>query len=123
MKTRIASYMLVGVLGWLWLLYLPPLSAAQEISAGNTSRYLGDDRWSWTVFLKASPQVLNNIECVEYILHPTFPDPVQRVCKLGDQNYPFALSASGWGTFRIRIRVFMQNGRDKDLTHNLTFRK
>lgn len=121
MKTQIVSYMLVGVLVWLWLILLPLPSEAQEVSADNIARYLGNDRWTWTVFIKGSPQALNNIECVEYTLHPTFPNPVQRVCSLGDQQYPFALSATGWGTFQIRIRVFMKDGGHQDLAHYLRF--
>jgi transcription initiation factor IIF auxiliary subunit len=105
----------------LLFLALPLTSVAEEISSDNISRYLGNDRWSWTVFIKGPQQVLNNIECVEYTLHPTFPIPVQRVCGLGDQKYPFALSAIGWGTFQIRIRVFLRDGKVQDLTHHLRF--
>jgi hypothetical protein len=93
----------------------------QEISVDNTAICIGENRWSWKVFLKASPQVLQNIECVQYTLHHTFRNPVQRVCTIGDENYPFAYSATGWGMFEIQIRVFMKDGQKKDLTYNLRF--
>jgi len=121
MKTQIVSCILVGVLGLLWLISFPLPSMAQEISADNIAHPIGEDRWSWTVFIKGPPQVLKNIECVEYTLHPTFPNPVQKICGLGDQKYPFALTATGWGTFQIRIRVFMKDGEYRDLTHYLRF--
>ena len=40
----------------------------QEISTVNTSRYTGGGRWDWRVFIKASPEVVRNIRCVEYKL-------------------------------------------------------
>ena len=93
---------------------------AQEIlSVANTSRSLGNGRWEWTVFINASPQVLRQIECVEYTLHPTFPRPVQRICAIGDSNKPFGLSATGWGSFQIRVRVFMRDRRVVEGSHDL----
>jgi len=119
MKTPNVPYRRIFPL--LWFILVPLLSVAQEVSVDNTASGLGNNQWSWTVFVKAPLEVLQNIECVEYTLHPTFPNPVQRVCSIGDQNHPFALSATGWGTFQIYIRVFMRDGRVQNLTHNLRF--
>jgi transcription initiation factor IIF auxiliary subunit len=124
----------VGVLLWLWFISFPsPIEAQaipqekieallQEISADNTAKDLGNGRWSWTVFIKAPPEVLQDIQSVQYTLHPTFPYPVQRVNTIGDPKQPFALSATGWGTFPIQIRVFTKDGQTHDLTRNLSFR-
>jgi transcription initiation factor IIF auxiliary subunit len=100
---------------------LTSAASAQEISAANTSRYVGDRRWEWTVFVQASPETLNGIRCVEYTLHPTFPDPVRRQCALGDLRFPFALTTNGWGTFEIAIKVLFKDGRERALKHMLVF--
>jgi transcription initiation factor IIF auxiliary subunit len=97
------------------------MAVAQDISAANTSRYVGDRRWEWTVFVQASPETLKGINCVEYTLHPTFPDPVRRRCDLGDPRFPFALTTNGWGTFEIPIRVLFKDGRERTLKHMLSF--
>ncbi len=69
----------------LWLLWFGLLVAAgaaraqSGVTAGNTSKPAGDGRWDWTVYVTAPPAVLNEIRCVEYTLHPTFPNPIRRV--------------------------------------------
>jgi len=113
--------MMVGALVWLWLISVAPPSAAQEISASNTSRYIGNGMWDWTVFIKTSPQVLRDIRCVEYTLHSTFPNPIRKVCSIGDERYPFGHSTSGWGIFEIPIKVTFKNGEVRFLKHVLTF--
>ena len=100
---------------------LPAAVSAQEITAANTSRYVGERRWEWTVFLQAAPQVLDGVRCVEYTLHPTFPDPVRRQCALGDPRFPFGLTTNGWGTFEISIKVVFKDGRERSLKHMLAF--
>jgi transcription initiation factor IIF auxiliary subunit len=109
----------VPILAGVVVLALLAVGLAQDITASNTSRFLGNGRWEWTVYIKASPQVLREIDCVEYTLHPTFPQPVRRVCKVGDSRRPFGLTASGWGAFQIRIRVFMRGRSPVELTHEL----
>lgn len=94
-------------------------AAAQELSASNTSRYVGDGRWDWTVFIVAPREVLQNISCVEYRLHPTFPDPVRKVCQPGHPDLPFGLSTNGWGAFQIDIKVTFKNGEVRALWHVL----
>jgi transcription initiation factor IIF auxiliary subunit len=96
-------------------------AAAQEISTSNTSRYVGDGRWDWTVYIRAVPQVLSKIRCVEYKLHPTFPNPVRNVCSLGDPHYPFGLKSNGWGVFEISIKVIFRNSTVRHLRHMLKF--
>ena len=91
-----------------------------QISADNIASPAGNNRWNWTIFIRADEQTLGQINCVEYTLHPTFPNPVRTVCSRG-QGYPFALSSNGWGTFTIRIRVFMASGEIIPLEHYLRF--
>jgi transcription initiation factor IIF auxiliary subunit len=96
-----------------------PLPEYGEIRAVNTARYLNNRVWEWTVFIETDEETLSQIEYVEYILHPTFPEPVRRVFKR-DNN--FALTAKGWGTFEIKIRVVFKDSAERHLTHVLEFK-
>jgi pYEATS domain-containing protein involved in immunity len=96
-------------------------ASAQELSASNVSTYLGNSRWSWTIFLTGPKEVLNTVSYVEYTLHPTFPNPVQRVDRTTDPRYPFGLTATGWGTFTVGVKVVLKNGQVRQLTHMLEF--
>ena len=87
----------------------------------HVAQSIGNNKWNWSVFLKGDRQDIAQIKCVEYKLHRTFPNPVRRVCDIGDSMRPFALSATGWGTFTIPIRVFMKDGTHQDLQHELKF--
>lgn len=98
-----------------------PARGTRRLTAGNVAEPVGRDRWNWTVFIKGDRQDIDAIKCVEYSLHPSFPNPVHLVCEAGDPNRAFKLSATGWGTFTIGIRVFMKDGSHKDLKHRLKF--
>lgn len=114
-----------GAIAWgvAWALLLVGAGAAraQDVAVENVSRYVGSDRWLWTVYLTGPPRVLDNVRCVEYTLHPTFPNPVQRVCEIGNRAQPFALSREGWGTFTIGVRVWFRNSSTRVLRHELKF--
>ncbi len=100
---------------------LPSSPGPGDLTADNVAESVGSDRWNWTVFVKGNAQRVAGIKCVQYTLHPSFPNPVNLVCETGDPRRPFGLSASGWGTFNIEIRVFMKDGSHKDLQHELRF--
>ncbi len=102
------------------LLWPAAASEAFALQAANTSTYLGNGRWHWKIFIEAGQQTLAQIACVEYTLHPTFPNPVVKVC---DRYSRFALEATGWGTFVVKIRVFYKDGRIQRLEHQLVFRE
>lgn len=93
-------------------------TVAPRISTHNTSVRLSEGHWAWTAFIDAPPEVLEQVGCVYYQLHPTFRPSVVEVCERGD-GPPFALNARGWGTFTIRIRVVMKDGRPYGLSHAL----
>jgi hypothetical protein len=96
---------------------LPP-AETRHLSARNTAERIGENQWRWTIFVDADNDTLSQIECVDYILHPTFDPPVQASCT-SENN--FAFSATGWGTFEVGVRVRFRNGTEKQLTHMLTF--
>lgn len=98
-----------------------PSQALAPFVANNVATQAGDGQWNWTVFIQSSDDILDQVECAEYTLHPVLPNPVRIVCERGTGSAAFPLSATGWGTFEIQIRVFMKDGRVYELTHNLQF--
>ncbi len=76
-----------------------------------------DDRnwWDWTVFLDGD---ISNVDHVEYVLHPTFPEPIQTVTTPGTR---FAFRTSGWGTFEVKAHVYKKDGSMTELAHLLEF--
>jgi transcription initiation factor IIF auxiliary subunit len=82
-------------------------------------RYQGDDRWSWSIWLTGPEPELDGVEQVVYILHPTFPKPVQVVT---DRATNFKLTASGWGTFTVHAKVLHRSGQETTLEHELELR-
>jgi hypothetical protein len=93
-------------------------SAGSAIKTRNTSHKVSDNLWDWTVFIETDSGTLSSIQCVEYTLHPTFPQPVRTVCTPSNN---FALSSQGWGTFEIKVRVIFRDGTERRLTHQLRF--
>jgi transcription initiation factor IIF auxiliary subunit len=117
MKSKLLA---VGVVfaGLIWQ-SAPAQGAQENITVSNTSHSLGDGRWDWTVFVKAAAPVLAKIQCVEYTLDKSFPNPIRRVCTRGKDSQAFALSTNGWGTFVIRIRVMYRDKSEQQLQYNL----
>lgn len=107
---------------------MPPQRWPHEpgIAVDNISRYAGKrmvgdkerDWWNWTIFVKADRSALAQIDCVEYTLHPTFRNPVRKVCA---SDNDFSLSMNGWGTFRVKVRILYRDGGEKTLYHRLQF--
>jgi transcription initiation factor IIF auxiliary subunit len=96
-----------------------PCLAAPKIT--NTSTYVGAGRWDWTIFVDADPDTLRQIDCVEYTLHPTFPDPLRKVCRQPETK--FAFSTNGWGTFTVKVKIQYKNGRIENVEHQLIFKQ
>jgi NTE family protein len=82
--------------------------------------YQGGDYWKWSVWIEASEEELDQIENVEYTLHPTFPDPVRVVA---DRSSKFKLETAGWGVFRLYALVRLAGGSEARLEHDLVLRK
>lgn len=81
------------------------------IHINNYSRPIGkrgrNDYYQWRVFVDEPFERLEQIERVEYLLHPTFPEPQQIRTNPSDR---FALETSGWGEFPIQVVVTYKNG-------------
>lgn len=77
-----------------------------KIRINNYARALstiqGRNYYNWRVFVDEPVQVLNRIAEVQYLLHPTFPNPLQVRTNPNDR---FALENSGWKQFTIQITI------------------
>lgn len=95
--------------------------AKSNIAVDNTAVPKGNDQWEWTIFVRSSPDVLNSIEYVQYTLHPTFYDPIQKVYKTTDPDHPFGLTRVGWGVFEVAVKVVFKTGEPLSLRYMLRF--
>lgn len=89
---------------------------AKMFSVEQSEEYEGDDWWSWSVWLAGDNAALDNVDYVEWRLHPTFPNPIRRV---SDRRTGFRLETGGWGVFQIVARVQMKDGSQQVLHHHL----
>ena len=72
------------------------------LSIQQDQKYMGSDRWQWSVWLDGTQEELDSVEYVTYILDPTFHSPVREV---GDRTTNFRLSMSAWGTFTMHANI------------------
>lgn len=70
--------------------------------------------WNWSVWIDGPRQELDQIEHVEYVLHPTYSPPVRSI---SSRRNKFRLRARGWGEFLISARLYMKNGKIDKLEH------
>ena len=96
-----------------------------DLTLNNSSRFSGQEGkenwWEWTAYIDAGqPQALNDIDFVEYHLHPSFKNPIRRVF---DRGGGFPLKMEGWGAFKLRARVvYKPHCRQKNVTLAHTLR-
>ena len=89
---------------------------ADELTIEQSERYEGDDWWRWAVWVEGSDAALDQIDFVEWTLHPTFPNPIRKV---RDRASKFRLETGGWGVFQIFARLQMTSGEQRELKHFL----
>src|SRR5262245_27266794 len=80
----------------------------------------GYDWYEWCVFVDEPENVVRQIGSVEYVLHPTFPEPVRL---LTDKETRFALFSSGWGGFRIGVTLAFEDGQKVSGSYHLRLKK
>jgi transcription initiation factor IIF auxiliary subunit len=80
-------------------------------------RKSGRHWYAWCVFLDEDRNRLSKIEEVNYILHPTFPNPV-RVSD--DFVHRFAIISGGWGNFTIDVRIVLKGGQTERQAYPLS---
>ncbi len=75
-------------------------------------REIRDGRWfKWLVFVNEPDKVLEKIDHVEYLLHPTFPNPRRYV---DDREHKFGLEDFGTGPFHILITILFKDGKKQE---------
>ena len=82
----------------------------------QSEAYEGNDWWSWSVWLDGPKRDLDDVDFVEYTLHPTFRDPVRTV---RTRHNKFKLETEGWGVFPIYARVSTKDKEVIRLKHQL----
>lgn len=84
-------------------------SSRLEIELDNTAT--PDEKeegwYFWEVFLIASDSVLTQIQKVQYILDPSFRNPIRVI---EDPIGGFRLKGKGWGEFDLKAQIFMKSG-------------
>jgi hypothetical protein len=73
-----------------------------------------DKRWDWSVWIDGSDVELDQVESVEWVLHPTFPEPIVLV---NERQSKFRLDSFGWGEFEINAHVTAKDGHKQHLKH------
>jgi hypothetical protein len=86
----------------------------KKLAVKQQAEYKGHNWWSWSVELDGPDDELDKVAYAQYTLHPTFPDPVQRVA---NRRTKFRLKSSGWGEFMIYVEVGYKNGKTGRLEH------
>jgi len=105
-----------------------PISSAyaadSEIKFNNYAKrgrqFQGRTYYDWRVFVDEPAPVLNEIAEVQYLLHPTFPNPLQ---VRTDPKEKFAVETSGWGEFTIQITIRYKNGSTQLASYHVDFNK
>lgn len=91
----------------------------------NDSTYAGKEGdtgwWDWTAYVECTPpDSLDEIDYVEYHLHPSFRNPVKRI-RIKEGGFP--LRTRGWGIFELKARVVFKDKEKESviLSHYLKF--
>jgi len=113
-NSRLINAVFLIILPVYFLLAVTLTAYGREVRVDNTAKYLGSGRYEWTVFVVADKSVLDNIRYVEYTLHPSFPDPVQR---RDNPDTNFSLTANGWGEFMVLVKIVYKDDRSSYLKH------
>ena len=76
--------------------------------------------YQWKVFVDEDENILDKIEYVEYLLHPSYSE--QRQIS-SDKNSKFAIEECSWAEFALTITVKFKNGTKQEYFYNLDLSK
>ena len=93
-----------------------------KIIVRNTSkRYrndMGEQWFYWKIFIETEPpSLLNQIQAVEYHLHPIF--RVKDIL-ITNKNTGFRLEVQGWGEFVIKLDIILNDNRSATISYYLS---
>src|SRR5258708_27212842 len=86
----------------------------------NSARRNGPGRWDWAIWIEGPTEELDEIDRVNYILHPTFPQPIRTV---RERSTNFRLDSRGWGEFLIHVEIAAKDAKILELDHWLRLRE
>lgn len=75
----------------------------------QSEKYVGNDYWNWSAWIEATPEEMNQISLVTWILHPSF-SPSRVATE--DRTNQFRLDTAGWGTFMLRAELRLKGVPD-----------
>ena len=78
--------------------------------------YAGNDYWHWRAWIEAEPAMMQAVDKVVWLLHPSFK---RTRITTANRSSGFMLKASGWGTFRLRAEVVLNSGESRTLSKTL----
>ncbi len=87
-----------------------------NIQVKQDAIYAKKDWWKWSVWVDGPDKELDQINFVEYTLHPTFPNLVRQKM---DRDTKFRLESAGWGGFTIYLAVHLKSEEVLNLKHLL----
>ncbi|HUK42127.1 MAG TPA: pYEATS domain-containing protein [Candidatus Acidoferrales bacterium] len=82
----------------------------------QSEKYVGNNYWSWSAWIEASHDELDQLDYVTWILHPTF-SPSRIENRSRETN--FRLDTSGWGTFMLRAQLHFKNKPDSQIVNRM----
>ena len=92
-----------------------------SVRFNNYARSIGkrgdSEYFQWRIFVDEPAEALSRIADVEYLLHPTFPQPRQVRSSATDR---FSLESAGWGEFTVLITVKYKDGSEERTKYHLT---
>jgi hypothetical protein len=80
----------------------------------QTASATRDGGWNWSVWIDGPDTELDQLDSVEWVLHPTFSPPIVRVTQ---RQSKFRFDASGWGEFEINAHLTAKDGGRRHLQH------
>src|ERR1043165_9137620 len=107
----------------LLLLTCAPAGRAQDCSdlsgvkVKNTAKPVGNGLYECILYLEVDGKsTLSNIEEVKYTLHPSLPNPKQKIRKTRNKRYPFGSDPFTVSEeFYINVKIEYHHGRGKDV--------
>lgn len=96
----------------------------KDIKFDNFARLIGTrvgtEQYQWRVFVNEDKSILDKIENITYLLHPTFAEPLHII---DNRQTKFALESIGWGEFIIQITIKFTDDTEKKQRYYLDLSK
>jgi len=64
----------------------------------------------WLVYIDAKQKIIDNIQCVIYMLDPSFAYSIREVCNNNSSLYPFSVTLNSYGSFQVKAKVIHKDG-------------